>query len=411
MLPWLRARVAERTGSDVAPRPRATGGAAPVRLHRAGDPRAGRRRAQRSRTWTPLARPSPGRATTPNARGSATGRSAGSSTTRWPSPTARCGAADGTPGSSSTRRAMGTDPAGGAWRIETTCRSARGRGAAPRTRRVRAADGAHAGLRRRPARDVARRGAAARTAERRGGRPPPDDGGRSAPRARCLRAVVRRGMMAAMPSPAPALLTSLANPRVKAAAALRDRRDRDRTGLTLIDGARELRRALDGGVEVVEAFVCEPLLAGPDARAALDLLRALGVDDPAGERGRSSPRSRSASARRVSSPSSASPRRISRDSRCPRMRSSWSSRASRSPATSGRSSAAPMAPGADAVIAASPRTDLFNPNAIRASAGTVFAVPLAAAPTADVLAWLARARLADRGGACRAERRRTPTST
>ena len=44
--------------------------------------------------------------------------------------------------------------------------------------------------------------------------------------------------------------------------------------------------------------------------------------------------------------------------------------------------------GATAVIAASPRTDLFNPNAIRASAGTIFAVPVAAAPSAEVLAWL-----------------------
>ena len=44
--------------------------------------------------------------------------------------------------------------------------------------------------------------------------------------------------------------------------------------------------------------------------------------------------------------------------------------------------------GVDAVIAASPRTDLYNPNAIRASAGTVFTVPLAAAPTGEVLAWL-----------------------
>ena len=43
---------------------------------------------------------------------------------------------------------------------------------------------------------------------------------------------------------------------------------------------------------------------------------------------------------------------------------------------------------ADAVIAASPRTDLFNPNAIRASAGTMFTVPVAAAPSAEVLAWL-----------------------
>jgi TrmH family RNA methyltransferase len=44
--------------------------------------------------------------------------------------------------------------------------------------------------------------------------------------------------------------------------------------------------------------------------------------------------------------------------------------------------------GADAVIAASPRTDPFNPNAIRASAGTMFSVPTAAAPTPQVIAWL-----------------------
>jgi len=73
-----------------------------------------------------------------------------------------------------------------------------------------------------------------------------------------------------MASPTPPELTSAANPRVKAARALRDRRERDRAGLTLIDGARELRRALDAGVTIDEAFVCEPLLAGQDARAALD---------------------------------------------------------------------------------------------------------------------------------------------
>src|SRR5207237_705586 len=41
-----------------------------------------------------------------------------------------------------------------------------------------------------------------------------------------------------------------------------------------------------------------------------------------------------------------------------------------------------------AVIAADPRTDLFNPNAIRASLGTIFKVPIAAASTRDTLAWL-----------------------
>ena len=45
------------------------------------------------------------------------------------------------------------------------------------------------------------------------------------------------------------------------------------------------------------------------------------------------------------------------------------------------------------VIAAAPRTDPFNPNAIRASAGTIFTVPVAAAPTSEVLAWLRERRL------------------
>jgi TrmH family RNA methyltransferase len=44
--------------------------------------------------------------------------------------------------------------------------------------------------------------------------------------------------------------------------------------------------------------------------------------------------------------------------------------------------------GASAVIAADPRTDLFNPNAIRASLGTIFAMPVVAASSAETLAWL-----------------------
>ena len=44
--------------------------------------------------------------------------------------------------------------------------------------------------------------------------------------------------------------------------------------------------------------------------------------------------------------------------------------------------------GVDALIAASPRTDLANPNVIRASAGTASRVPIAAASTTEVLDWL-----------------------
>lgn len=190
-----------------------------------------------------------------------------------------------------------------------------------------------------------------------------------------------------MASPTPSVLTSIANPRIKAAVALRDRRERDRTGLTLVDGARELRRALDAGIDVVETFVCEPLLAGPDARAALDTLRA-----------------------------GLTPVRATSEGVFARL--AFGERAEgllavvRIPSTALEAVALPADPlvvviegvekpgnvgavlrsadgaGVDAVIAASPRTDLFNPNAIRASAGTVFTVPLGAAPTAEVLAWL-----------------------
>ena len=44
--------------------------------------------------------------------------------------------------------------------------------------------------------------------------------------------------------------------------------------------------------------------------------------------------------------------------------------------------------GADALIAADPRTDVFNPNAIRASLGTIFALPIAVASTAATIDWL-----------------------
>lgn len=190
-----------------------------------------------------------------------------------------------------------------------------------------------------------------------------------------------------MPSPASPLLTSLANPRVAAVVALRDRRDRERTGLTLIDGAREIRRALDLGVEVVEAFVCEPLLAGPDARAALDRLRANGTTirpttKPVfakvafGERAEglvAVARIPSTDLAALTPPTDALVVVVEGVEK---------------PGNLGAVLRSADGAGADAVIAAAPRTDLFNPNTIRASAGTVFALPLAAAPTTEVLAWL-----------------------
>jgi RNA methyltransferase, TrmH family len=191
-------------------------------------------------------------------------------------------------------------------------------------------------------------------------------------------------MMRSMPSPD---LASPSNPRIRAAAQLRDRRERSSTGLTLVDGAREARRALESGAEVVEAFVCEPLLAGPDARVALDLLQDRGIPvttttEPAfakiafGERAEGlvlvvrPPAYDLDSLALGDEPFVAVIEGVEK------------------PGNLGAILRTADGAGVDALIAASPRTDLANPNVIRASAGTAFSVPMAAAPTAEVLAWL-----------------------
>jgi TrmH family RNA methyltransferase len=195
-------------------------------------------------------------------------------------------------------------------------------------------------------------------------------------------------MMSPMPSSALPLLTSVANPRIKAASALRDRRERDRAGLTLVDGARELRRALDAGVVVVEVFACEPLLAGADARLALDQLRVRGVP--------TQPVSETVFARLAFGQRAEGLVAVVRvpsasldDLALPDRPLVVVVEAVEKPGNLGAILRSADGAGADAVIAASARTDLYNPNTIRASAGTIFAQPLAAAGTGEVRAWLA----------------------
>jgi TrmH family RNA methyltransferase len=196
-------------------------------------------------------------------------------------------------------------------------------------------------------------------------------------------------MMSAMPSP---VLASPSNPRIKSVARLRDRRERESTGLTLVDGAREVRRALESGVAVVEAFVCEPLLAGEDARVALDRLRDSGVPittttEPAFTKIAFGDRAEGLLV------VIRAPNRGLDDLAVPEEPLLVVAEGVEKPGNLGAILRSADGAGADALIAASPRTDLANPNVIRASAGTFFSVPTAAAPTSNVIAWLVGRRI------------------
>jgi RNA methyltransferase, TrmH family len=190
-----------------------------------------------------------------------------------------------------------------------------------------------------------------------------------------------------MQSPPRTVLTSTANPRVRAALALRDRRDRDRTGMTVVDGVRELRRALDAGVSVVEAFICEPILAGPDARAVLDRLVERGATIHSVSEtvfGRLSFGERAEGAMAVVRIPSFDLDEL----RVPHEPLLVVIEGVEKPGNLGAVLRSADGAGADAVLAADARTDPYNPNAIRASAGTVFTVPIAVASTLETLEWL-----------------------
>jgi RNA methyltransferase, TrmH family len=194
-------------------------------------------------------------------------------------------------------------------------------------------------------------------------------------------------MMRSMPSLTSPELTSRANTRVVAAASLRDRRQRETRGLTIVDGAREVRRAIEAGVEVVEVYVCEPLLAGPDARAALDALSAAGVKPfttNAGVFEKLAFGGRSEGMLAVVRVPDLSLGHLE----LPPNPLVVVIEGVEKPGNVGAALRSADGAGADALIAASPATDLFNPNAIRASAGTVFAMPLATAPSGEVRSWL-----------------------
>ena len=188
-------------------------------------------------------------------------------------------------------------------------------------------------------------------------------------------------------------ISSPANPRIKAAGRLRERRERETTGLTIIDGAREVGRALAAGVEVIELFACFEQATSGDAQAALG--GAVESDVPVT---RVSPavitrlaygdrsdglvailRTPSLDLRRLKLP--ADPLIVVAE-------------AVEKPGNLGAMLRSADGAGADALIVADPRTDVFNPNAIRASLGTIFAVPIAAATTPATIAWLEANRIA-----------------
>ena len=186
-------------------------------------------------------------------------------------------------------------------------------------------------------------------------------------------------------------ITSLANPRVKAAVRLRERREREATGLTIVDGAREILRALDAGIRVETAFFAPDLIRTDDAAAVarrlathastIEVAPAVLEKIAFGDRSDGvvvvvAPRTRELDELELpDDPLIVIVERVEK------------------PGNLGAILRSADAARVAAVIAADPLTDLFNPNSIRASLGTIFTVPVASASAPTILDWLTRHRI------------------
>jgi len=182
-------------------------------------------------------------------------------------------------------------------------------------------------------------------------------------------------------------ITSLQNPRLKRLVRLRDRRARDEERAFLVEGYREVRRALERKVVLDELYFSRDWFLGENEPALLAAAEAGGA--------KLFELSKEAFAKvayreRPDGILAVAPqwRRTLADLTLPAVPFVLVVEAIEKPGNLGTILRSADAAGCDAVIVCDPVTDLFNPNVVRASTGVLFSVPCVVEESAKVLAWL-----------------------
>jgi TrmH family RNA methyltransferase len=212
-------------------------------------------------------------------------------------------------------------------------------------------------------------------------------------------------------------ISSLQNPRVKQLVKLRDRRPRDEAGVFLVEGYREIRRALEKNVVLREIYFSPDWFLGENEPALIEQARNAGaqafelskdafakvayrerpdgllavapqwrttladLDAIVGRGLRTPPSERAVTQHAAGSGDPA----LQEISRAPFL---LVVEAIEKPGNLGTILRSADAAGCDAVIVCDPVTDIFNPNVVRASTGVLFSVPLVVEESARVHAWL-----------------------
>lgn len=188
-------------------------------------------------------------------------------------------------------------------------------------------------------------------------------------------------------------LTSVDNPRIKAVVKLREHRHRRESGLFIAEGHREVRRAMQAGLKIVDIFGCESLWDAP-----------VGEDDTASDHVSLSEFRLWQQQGRAHTVSEAVMEKMRYGENhscvlavCEMPGWSWPVEACgtdelwlvavgiNKPGNLGAMARSASAAGATGLIVVDAPIDAFNPNAIRASTGAVFTLPVLAMSSAQAI--------------------------
>ena len=175
------------------------------------------------------------------------------------------------------------------------------------------------------------------------------------------------------------MITSVDNPRVKDVVRLRKARERRQSGLFVAEGPREVERARAAGLTIVATYFAPHLLPWPDGDEVSErvLAKMAYRADPEG----------------VLAVVEAPVRELPLDGTL-----YLAAVGVEKPGNLGAMARTAQAAGADALIVAEAQADPWNPNAIRASTGAVFTLPIVEATLEETRALGARLVAATPGG-------------
>lgn len=186
-------------------------------------------------------------------------------------------------------------------------------------------------------------------------------------------------------------LTSIHNPLVKQVIHLRDRHERDKTGLFLIEGYREILRATDAGWKLDQLLICDQLFLGSNESNLIQHIASRGTQVITTDEKvfrKFSYRDRPDGLLAIAPQKKLNLNDLRDQQRHSNLPFYVVAEAIEKPGNLGTILRSSDAVGVSGLIVCDRCTDIYNPNVVRASVGALFTVPTVEARGDETLQWL-----------------------